>query len=1088
MYFQKMTTSTDFINAAYDCLGYSSVYGERLLDAADSVVSIVDDDVWIDKGDWLSLAKEVEADRIFFLNNNPVIVFARLESDDWEKIRQIYNRIWSMARPRLLFLAKPGELAVYDLAHVPPKEGSKPDSLKPLGVARSIAEVSEKLAQFHREEIESGHVFEAEMRFGDLKNRADKQLIHDLKAVRRELISLELGGGKLKYAHALIGRSIFIRYLEDRGILKKKYFEKIVNGNSAWQKALDESTAETGAIKPIYPRVLKNHDFTFALFRQLAEDFNGDMFPDVDNECKVVKKVHLDQIHDLMYGEVDAQKSLFFYAYDFKVIPVELISSIYEEFYHEQSEKAKEYGAIYTPPALAEFVVSQTLTPQRLATNPRVMDPACGSGIFLVESFRRIVRHRMAKQRRRLRFDELRKILREQLAGIDVNPEAIRVAAFSLYLAMLHYLEPPDILQQIEWGNRLPNLIVDDNRNDSLNILLPANAFDMERIESDFSLKSSFGSECADVVIGNPPWGSVGSTKNKEESRAQNTIAMDWCKSHKPTLPVGDQERSQTFIWRSLDMLKPDGVAGLLVSTGVFFKHHIKSVDFRRKWLSSCSLDSVFNFSHCRNVFFKDVHSPFSFILFHQVNNNPNNLAVQYWSAKRTKTIEGMQSIVLSRYDLKQIPSDMDLWNHWVWKVLWWGTHQDERLIRHLKTFTPLRDLTTKEKRGQGYKKANQKNEADWLKEYKSLPIKHFRRYGSLNFPSVLEEVPYCVERRGVREVYDGLRLLFQRGIEEQLNPKGQIVARLEKDSFCFTNAIIGVKLPDRNIEDYKVVLGVIYSSLARYFFFLTTAMWGIWHHEIEVEELLSLPICLPQNINLNKRILSLVEELQTYDPPIQENGLFAVPGAVPKKVVEEKRRKLEFELDNVIFELYGLNEAEIDLIRDMCDIGIDFYYNREKSIAVDPMALDSLKPNVGNLKKVPKGHLGNYIRVFAQSWSAYMDPGTEMHWEVRISPKPSTMLAIVFTFHDTGDDPEKPDNLQSEWDDILCKLDKTLGEKMSSRIYLEGLARAVSDDSIIIIKRNELRFWTKSMAREDAEGALVQSMQRNSMNSDIRL
>ncbi|MBN1900351.1 N-6 DNA methylase [Candidatus Sumerlaeota bacterium] len=1083
-----MTTSTDFIEAAYSDLGYLSVYGERLLDAAGSVGSI-EDEIWTDKGDWLALAKEVNAERIFFLENNPVIVFARIESDNWEKIRRIYNRIWSMARPRLLFLAKPGELAVYDLAHVPPIEGSEPDSLKPLGFARCIAEVADKLARFRREEIESGNVFEVEKRFGDLKNRADKQLIHDLKAVRRKLISSGLGGKNLKYAHALIGRSIFIRYLEDRGVLTEKYFKKIVKGNSAWNKALDKSPSlpgyEMGARKPIYPRILKNHDFTFALFRQLAEDFNGDMFPDVENESKVVKSNHLQQIHDLMYGEVGSQKSLFFYAYDFKVVPVELISSIYEEFYHEQGEKAKEYGAFYTPPALAEFVVSQTLTPQRLATNPRVMDPACGSGIFLVESFRRIVRHRMAKQKRRLRFEELRKIVRDQLAGIDINPESISVAAFSLYLAMLNYLEPPDIFEQIAKGNRLPNLIVDENRKDSLNILLAANAFDMGRIETDPFLKSLFGSECADVVLGNPPWGSV--RIQDKEAREQNKVAMQWCQ--KRNLPIGDQERSQTFIWRSLDMLKQDGVSGLLVSTGVFFKHHRNSVDFRRKWITSCSLDAVFNFSHCRHVFFEGVNSPFAFILFHQGNNNPNRLPIQYWSAKRTKTIEGMQSIVFSRNDLNQIPADMDLWNHWIWKVLWWGTHQDERLIRNLKTFTPLRDLTTNQNTGQGYKKANQKNEAAWLKEYKSLPIKHFSRYGILNLPSLLKEVPDRIETRGVREVYDGIRLLVQKGIDQRSKPKGTINARIDDRSFCFTDALFGIKLIGREIWEYKTVLGIVWSSLARYYFLLTVANWGNWHDEIKLkEELLSLPIQLPKQMQLRYDILHLVEELQTYDSRIIKEELFSFPEAIPKEELEKKRRELENKLDNAIFELYGLNEAEIDLIRDMCDIGIDFYYNKEKSNAVKPVTFVCPKPNIGNLKEVPQGHLGDYIRVFAQSWSAYMDPGTEMHWEVRISPKPSTMLAIIFTFHDEGDNPENPQDLQTEWDDILIKLDKTLGEKISSRIYLDGLARAVSDDSIIIIKRNELRFWTKSMAREDAEGSLVQSMQRNSMNSDVHL
>ena len=74
---------------------------------------------WLERGDWLTLAKKVGAEKILFVRNNPVIVFARCDTDDAETLRQTYNKIWCMARPRLLFLAKPGELAVYDLAGKP---------------------------------------------------------------------------------------------------------------------------------------------------------------------------------------------------------------------------------------------------------------------------------------------------------------------------------------------------------------------------------------------------------------------------------------------------------------------------------------------------------------------------------------------------------------------------------------------------------------------------------------------------------------------------------------------------------------------------------------------------------------------------------------------------------------------------------------------------------------------------------------------------------------------------------------------------------------------------------------------------------
>lgn len=74
---------------------------------------------WVEKGEWLVAAQNARADRVFFVDNNPVVVFAEC-GDDQAKIIKAFNRVWSLARPRILFLASPGEVKVYDLAQRPP--------------------------------------------------------------------------------------------------------------------------------------------------------------------------------------------------------------------------------------------------------------------------------------------------------------------------------------------------------------------------------------------------------------------------------------------------------------------------------------------------------------------------------------------------------------------------------------------------------------------------------------------------------------------------------------------------------------------------------------------------------------------------------------------------------------------------------------------------------------------------------------------------------------------------------------------------------------------------------------------------------
>jgi len=148
---------SDLLNAAYAQLGYSDSGGTSLLPAT-SDASDLSVEAWVEKGDWLALAREVGAERLFFLENNPVVVFAGSQTDDQRAVRRLYHRAWSMARPRLLFRATPGELAVYDLASRPPRTDEDLAELDPLAVAHSAAEVAEKLDHFRREQIETGRV------------------------------------------------------------------------------------------------------------------------------------------------------------------------------------------------------------------------------------------------------------------------------------------------------------------------------------------------------------------------------------------------------------------------------------------------------------------------------------------------------------------------------------------------------------------------------------------------------------------------------------------------------------------------------------------------------------------------------------------------------------------------------------------------------------------------------------------------------------------------------------------------------------------------------------------------------------------
>jgi hypothetical protein len=1082
-----MESPQRLLDAAYKRLGYAE--GD-LLDAADSPSGFTSED-WINKGEWLALAKDVGAEKVFFVNDNPVIVFATTDS---KKQQEKFEQIWNMARPPLLFLASPGELAVYNLNQGPARDQADwEDTLKKrrLETAETIADVSKKLQEFRREQIETGRLFE-DKRFGDDK-RADKALIADLQVIRDNLLKTGL---KAKYAHSLIGRSIFIRYLEDRKILKESYFEKITRGKPEWRKILDEplsgSFVDPRLANRLYLKVLSDKDFTYALFKELSEDFNGDMFPDIEEEQANVEPLHLQKLQDFLCGNAGGDQ-LFFFAYKFEVIPIELISSIYEEFYNTAKGDTGNNGSHYTPPALVEFLLSQVLSPEWLDKKPKILDPACGSGIFLVESFRRIVRHRVWSQNgRRLSDIQLRKILREQISGIDINGEAVRVAAFSLYLAFLHYERRPDILEQIEQGKKLPNLKYEKGRlrkpEQHYDILLEANSFDVESKIADGDVLSEFTESCADIVVGNPPWGSPGNKEEEKDSRDAMDIAVRWCDKHEPKLSIGDREWSQAFIHRVINLMRDGGRAALLVSSGVLFKSQDKSRDFRRQWLTTTTLQSVVNFAHVRDVFFKGkarqsgAQSPFIAVYF--TKQKPDyEASFKCWSAKKTAIVKGVQSIILGSSDLKQLKQDDVNSNDNLWKVYWWGNHRDESLVRVLKTYPRLDTLEIKGDSisaadfGRGFEKTGDKNPPEELSKYWELPTKFFNRYGPIDKKRYVA-VPDTVHRKGEPKLYEGNRLLVKRGITERCKPKGKIVARLACEKFCFRNSIHGVRLPDSITWEGDILLGVFWSSLTRYYYWVSSGSWGMWHNEVHLEDIQDMPVNLPEDINLRNRIIRIVNQLREGGANTRRPDMFD-----DKALTFDETAKLEQELDEAIFDLYELNEAERDLIRDMCEYGLDLFYNNVKSEAVKAVGGNRPVNNCGLIEDVPsrrnqqRGFEG-YIRTFLRIWNRELGPDGEFRWQLIRPGRNIPMAGIVFSTQGKGESlrPVKGSET-AQWKNVLEKLDKTQSAPVSKRVYIDGVVRAVSDTDIMIIKRNERRLWTRSMAREDAEATLLQAI-----------
>lgn len=1058
------------LDELYETLDYQT--GD-LVDVTSYSSSISTDD-YLAKGQWLDTCRSInqrgkfKVDRLFFVQNNPVVVFVDATAVEMERIFSVYNEVWSLARPRLVFIENNTSINIYDLASNPAKSN---DDLNPLAsIVTESKQILEQLREYDRAGVESGAVF-GDKRFATVNRRADLSLINDLKQARKKLFESGLNGDKLKYAHGLIGRSIFIRYLEDRGVLTKEYFLKVAKGNEKWQNLIDTPLQVNFYREEmrdlIYPRLLVDKDLTYSLFKQVAKDFNGDTFSSDDFEENVVQQTHLDLLQNFLLGQGNSpQLPLFLWAYRFDVIPIDLISSIYEEFYHSENlidSKTKKLkdgkGTHYTPSSLVEFVLSRTLTVEVLKNKPRVLDPACGSGIFLVESFRRMVRYELvATGKATLDLKGLLAILRNQIAGIEINPEAIKIAAFSLYLSLLHYLNPPSILDYIKAGGKLPYLIWQGKKqNNHFNILLQANSFDTERTTQVFE-KGSF-----DAVVGNPPWGAP--SVEDEKAREQLKVITDWCLTRQIAFP--GKEPSHAFLFRAIDFLKPRGLCSLLVKSGVLLKFSSISNDYKQQLLEASTLKEVINFSHVRHVFFSGAISPFVLLKLENVLPDPKD-SILYWSLRRSEGIEKNKVVIADKNDLQQIPYSYSN-VHDVWKILYWGNQYDFKLIQSMRRFPFLENELDLSSTGQGFEEARLSlKPSEWLLSLPTIPTEYFNdKYSHFDFQLIRDRgkrgiPPDRVKLKGKPQFYTGKRILVRRGVvQKDVTPKGQIISRIEKEEFSFKNSILCVKLKPASSVSYELLIGIFWSQLFRYYLFLTSSRWGIWYEEINQIEVRKFP--LPSNKKeQNRSIEKTVKKLQeTHDRITQDlttsNPLLSESEIHVNVNNSQEIKSLEAQLDQAVFDLYQLTQFERQLIEDRCRFDIDFFYNKEKGLA--SQATDDK-------------FLTKYTESFKGYWSKSLESSEYFESQV-LHSEDQSMVGVFFHLRSKQDKTVFDDQTKP----TLGGFEKLLKSELSSKIYTDGLLRRVSEETIFIVKRNLKGHWTQTEALVDAEATLLQAM-----------
>jgi hypothetical protein len=260
-----------------------------------------------------------------------------------EALQEAHRLAWNFSRTALLVTLEPHRLMAWSCFQDPGQtedlrrvcELATPAGEPPSGTPeqRQIREL------LHWVSLITGNFLRRREKHFPADGRADALLLKNLKYVRRQLI---LSGLNRDVCHDLLARIIFTQFL---------FHRKDSAGNPFFSKSLLAGRCG-GSLRRVhsgFESVLRDKDETYSLFQWLDDRFNGDLFPGTENQTDEERRVawqaekdavepsHLELLADLVSGTIDtADRQLRLWPkYSFDTIPLEFISSVYEEFLAE---------------------------------------------------------------------------------------------------------------------------------------------------------------------------------------------------------------------------------------------------------------------------------------------------------------------------------------------------------------------------------------------------------------------------------------------------------------------------------------------------------------------------------------------------------------------------------------------------------------------------------------------------------------------------------------------------------------------------------------------------------------------------------
>jgi len=622
---------------------------------------------------------------------------------DKKTLSELHRQVWLQGTTPLLYIAGASQIDILACAREPDfwdknKQKCKYNPAKTFkkDLLTTAGKISDEMKKFSALKLANGTFWD------DPDNR---KLANYDKAAHKSLIQAileadkNIDGENNPILRRLLLLMILIKYLEDRNVFPYKgWFGKFHKGAKSFFEVL----------KSYEPKKVNR------LQRFLADEkFNGDIFNINKISREGLTKESLKTFAELIEGKTLDKQRYLWEQFSFEHLPVEVISHIYQYFIKGG------HGAVYTPPFLAALLLDYAMPYNKITGKERVLDFACGSGVFLVGAFKRLINVWRSKNNwKNPSVDKLKETLNNSIYGVDLDKNAIDLTAFSLSLAICDALRPNVIWNELQFDYlRDSNLF----ETDFFKLLLSS------QNGTDNILTKKF-----DIVTGNPPFESeLSDAARRVDKNAQRLTP------NRGNCP--DNQTAYLFLEQALSVLNSaTGRVCLIQPAGILYNRNVNS--FRTEFFRKCCVETIFDFASIRKLY--EAADPKTVAVFAHNSSPALNHNINHWTFRRTVSVKEKICFELDHYDHHRITQKQAENNPYIWRADLLG---GGRLVDISMRFQNLRTLSEYIVKQQGWvygegfiagekKKKNRKKEtrkpAPFLTGKPFLPTKAFTDQG----------------------------------------------------------------------------------------------------------------------------------------------------------------------------------------------------------------------------------------------------------------------------------------------------------------------------------------------------------------------